>query len=94
MVSALATAAAPIKVVIIVGPTGSGTAGNIAEARKLAAQARGHGASVTEIYSPNATWSRVSAAAQGANILIDMGHGNGWPSPYSRSRRTPRTGSA
>jgi hypothetical protein len=85
-------AAAPVKVVIIVGPTGSGTAGNIANARKLAAQARGYGASVTEIYSPNATWARVDAAAQGANILIDMGHGNGWPSPYKPYQENTKDG--
>ena len=30
-----------------------------------------------EIYSPNATWSKVKAAAQGANVLIYLGHGNG-----------------
>ena len=31
---------------------------------------------------PNATWSRVSAAAKGANLLIYLGHGNGWPSTH------------
>ena len=35
-----------------------------------------------EVYSPNATFSKVRAAAQGANIFIYMGHGSGWPSPY------------
>ena len=48
----------------------------------LAAQARSYGASVSEIYSPSATWSRVAAAARGAKVLIYLGHGNGWPSPY------------
>jgi hypothetical protein len=37
---------------------------------------------VVEIYSPYATWTRVKAAAQGANVLIYLGHGNGSPSPY------------
>ena len=58
-----ASAASPVKVVIVVGPTGSGTAHNIASARDLAAQARGYGATVVEIYSPNATFSRVRTAA-------------------------------
>ena len=85
-------AATPIKVVIVVGPTGTGTAHNIADAQQLAAQARSYGASVTEIYSPNATWSRVVAAANGANVLIDMGHGNGWPSPYSPFQENTKDG--
>ena len=58
-------AASPIKVVIVVGPNGdSGVASNIASAQNLAAQARGYGATVIEIYSPNATWAKVEAAAQ------------------------------
>jgi hypothetical protein len=77
-----ATAAAGKKVVIIVGPTGSATANYIYNAKKLAAQARSYGATVYEVYSPNATWSKVKSVAQGANLLIYLGHGNGWPSPY------------
>jgi hypothetical protein len=41
------------------------------------------GASVTEIYTPNATWARVSAAAQGARLFVYLGHGSGSPSPYT-----------
>ena len=86
-------AATPIKVVIVVGPNGnSGVASNIADAKRLAAQARGFGATVIEIYSPNATWSKVVAAAQHANILIDMGHGNGWPSPYKPFQENTKDG--
>jgi hypothetical protein len=75
--------AAGKKVVIVVGPVGSSTAKYIASAKQLAAQARSYGASVYELYSPNATWARVKAAAQGANVFIYLGHGNGWPSPYA-----------
>jgi hypothetical protein len=74
--------AATMRVVIVVGPVESSTSSYISDARALAAQARSYGAAVSEIYSPNATWSRVRSAAQGANILIYLGHGNGWPSPY------------
>ena len=35
------------------------------------------------MYSPNATWSKVKSATINANIVIYMGHGNGWPSPYT-----------
>lgn len=81
-----------IKVVIIVGPVGSSTGKYIASAKKYASQARGYGAKVIEIYSPNATWSRVKAAAQGANLLIYLGHGNGSPSPYGAFQRNTKDG--
>ena len=80
---AASAATTQMKVVIVVGPTGTGTAHNISEARALAAQARGYGAKVIEIYSPNATFYKVRTAATGANVLIYMGHGSGWPSPYT-----------
>ena len=67
---------------IVVGPSGSATPDYLRHARAYARQARAHGAPVTEVYTPNATWSRVLRAAQGANIFIYLGHGNGWPSPY------------
>jgi hypothetical protein len=75
--------AATQRVVIVVGPTGSHTAEYKDTARRLADQARSYGATVSEIYSPYATWSRVSKATVGANVLIYLGHGNGWPSPYA-----------
>ncbi len=76
------TAGAP-KVVIVVGPSGASTTRYLRRARTYAAQARRYGARVIEIYTPRATWTRVVAAAQGANVLIYLGHGNGWPSPYA-----------
>ena len=84
--------AASHKVVIVVGPVGSATSNYKDSARRLASQARSYGASVVEIYSPNATWSRVSSAAKGANVLIYLGHGNGWPSPYAPFSTTSKDG--
>ena len=81
-VAASPTAGAP-RVVIVVGPSGASTTRYLRRARSYAAQARTYGAGVTEIYTPNATWARVVAAARGANVLIYLGHGNGWPSPYA-----------
>jgi hypothetical protein len=75
--------AATAKVVIVVGPVGGATAEYKSGAQGLAKLARSYGAAVAEIYSPYATWSKVSAAAKGANLLIYLGHGNGWPSPYA-----------
>ncbi len=75
-------AAAGIKVAIVVGPAGSLTGSYIRDARSYADLARSYGAAVVEVYTPNATWARVRSAAQGANLLIYLGHGNGFPSPY------------
>ena len=79
---AAAATATGMKVVIVVGPVGGSTSNYIYNAKRLRQQARSYGATVTEIYSPNATWSKVKSAAQGANVLIYLGHGNGYPSPY------------
>ena len=87
-----ATLAAGKKVVIIVGPTGSKTAEYKDSARYYAKVARGLGANVVEIYSPYATWTKVKTHAQGANILIYLGHGNGYPSPYGSFQRYTKDG--
>ncbi len=85
-------AAAGAKVVIIVGPVGSSTANYRDNAKRYASQARSYGANVVEIYSPNATWSRVKSAAQGANLIIYLGHGNGSPSPYGAFSKYTKDG--
>ncbi len=94
LVATVATVAAPLaahgsvappKVVIIVGPTGSGTANNRSQGDEIAAAATALGATVVKVYSPNATWSKVKAAVNGANIIVYLGHGNGYPNPYSGS---------
>ena len=84
--------AAGRKVVIVVGPVGSATSNYIYSARKLAAQARSYGASVYEVYSPNATWAKVKSVAQGANVFIYLGHGNGYPSPYGAFSKYTKDG--
>lgn len=86
------TDAAGKKVVIVVGPAGSATSNYIYNAKKLAAQARGYGATVYEVYSPNATWSKVKSVAQGANVLVYLGHGNGYPSPYGAFSKYTKDG--
>ena len=75
-------AAAGLKVAIVVGPAGSLTSSYLRNARSYAALARSYGATVVEVYTPNATWSRVRAAASGANLFVYLGHGNGFPNPY------------
>lgn len=80
--AAAPVAAAGPKVVVVVGPTNGMTATYISRAKRIADQARDLGAAVTEIYTPRATWSRVAQAAQGARLLVYLGHGSGYPSPY------------
>jgi hypothetical protein len=92
IVPATAVAAGRIHVVVVVGPVESTTATYIADARALARQARYYGALVTEIYSPYATWSKVHLALQGADLLIYLGHGNGYPSPYGGFRASVMDG--
>jgi hypothetical protein len=76
------------KVVIVVGQVQGTTQEYINDANTAAAEFQtaattaGRSVNVVEVYSPNATWSAVQAAAKGANILVYMGHGNGYPNPY------------
>ena len=78
-VPALSTA----KVVIVVGATHGETSHYRDIADSAYAEAIQWSSNVVKVYSPNATWAVVKAAAAGANVLIYLGHGNGWPSPYS-----------
>ena len=81
--AAAAAAPAEPKVVIIVGATHSATASYRTYADQAYAEARKYTSNVIKVYSPNATWAKVKAAVVGANVIIYMGHGNGWPSPYT-----------
>ena len=88
----LARADTPItpKVVIIVGPAGSATAGYRSDAMAAANAAARYTSTVVTIESPNATWDVVAPALQGASIVVYMGHGNGFPSPYASTLQPDR----
>ncbi|NJD26925.1 MAG: hypothetical protein FIA92_01350 [Chloroflexi bacterium] len=73
-----AVAAAP-KVVIVVGATHEYTDSYRSYGDLFAAEALKYTPNVVKVYSPNATWSKVKAAAQGASIFIYLGHGSGYP---------------
>ena len=73
----------PQKVVIIVGPTGALTDNYRSKGDSIAAAAVAAGATAVKVYSPNATWANVKAAVNGANIIVYLGHGNGYPNPYN-----------
>ena len=53
------------------------------DANQVYAEAIKYTNNVVKVYSPGATWSKVQAAVNGASIVVYMGHGNGWPSPYT-----------
>ena len=78
-----AAAATGPKVAIIVGATHGLTANFRSYADQVDAEAIKHTSNVVKVYSPNATWTEVKAAVNGASIIVYMGHGNGWPSPYT-----------
>src|SRR5262245_35142484 len=70
------------KVVIVVGAVESVTPSFRTDADSIYAEAIKYTSNVVKVYSPNATWAKVEAAAQGASIFIYLGHGYGFPSPY------------
>ncbi|HEY4190478.1 MAG TPA: FlgD immunoglobulin-like domain containing protein [Candidatus Limnocylindrales bacterium] len=78
----VAAAGSSAKVVIVVGPVADHNAHYKADAADIAAEARKYTPNVVKLVTPNATWSAVKAAAQGANVFVYLGHGNGWPSIY------------
>jgi flagellar hook assembly protein FlgD len=83
IVPSVAAANGDPKVVIIVGATHSATAAYRSDADVAYAETIKYTSNVVKVYSPNATWSNVKAAVAGASVVIYLGHGNGWPSPYT-----------
>jgi len=83
--SARADSTPRLKAVFIVGPTHQLTDSNLVDAEKMAKQAEAVGMDVRRVFFPHATWDNVLANVQGANLVVYMGHGYGWPSPYTRS---------
>jgi flagellar hook assembly protein FlgD len=79
---AVAAASSDPKIVLVVGATHSATSSYRSYMDTVYAAARQYSSNVVKVYSPNATWAAVKAALQGASIVVYMGHGNGFPSPY------------
>ena len=73
------------KIVLVVGATHSATSSYRTAMDTVYATARQYSSNVVRVYSPDATWTAVKAALEGANIVVYMGHGNGFPSPYRTS---------
>jgi hypothetical protein len=82
-------AAATLKVAIIVGPTEITDSNYLPSAQQIETTAIASGAAVDLAYC--ATPDEAKAAANGANIIVYLGHGNGFPNPYSSTLLTDRT---
>src|SRR5450759_1420538 len=71
------------KVVIVVGAVEGMTSSYRSDGDSAAATFSKYTSNIVKVYSPNATWAAVQAAAQGASILVYLGHGSGYPNPYN-----------
>src|SRR5664280_2291336 len=80
-VQSVAAASGP-KVVIVVGATQGATSSYRSDGDNAAATFSQYTSNIVKVYSPNATWAAVQAAAQGASVLVYLGHGSGYPNPY------------
>ncbi len=56
---------------------------DLTDAERMAEQAEAAGMEVHRVFFPHATWDNVLANIQDANLVVYMGHGYGWPSPYT-----------
>lgn len=74
-----------LKIVIIVGAVHGQTASYLERGKTAYEEAIKYSSNVVKVFSPCATWSKVKSALKGASIVIYMGHGNGYPSPYRTS---------
>ncbi len=70
------------RVAIVVGPVEGLTDLYRSIGATAAREARRWTSDVVTVVSPNATWPAVKRALRGASIVLYLGHGNGWPSPY------------
>ena len=76
-------AASGAKVVIVVGAVEGMTTSYRTDGDAAAASFSKYTSNIVKVYSPNATWANVQAAAQGASVLVYLGHGSGYPNPYN-----------
>ena len=82
----------PRKAVIVAGPVDGLTDRYRAYAETMARAAEAKGMEVTRIFHPDATKARVKEHANGADLFIYVGHGNGWPSPFGPFQESSKNG--
>lgn len=81
-----------MKAVIIVGPASETTREYLDLGDLVATQAEAMGMDVRRVFHPRATWERVLDNIQGANLVVYIGHGNGWPSPHGPFQEDTKDG--
>ncbi|MGD8486376.1 MAG: FlgD immunoglobulin-like domain containing protein [Chloroflexota bacterium] len=92
LVGRVSAADGPKKAVIVAGPVHSLTARYKGYARAIADAAEAQGMEVVRIFHPYAPASKVRNKAQGADLFVYAGHGNGWPSDYGPFQEDTKNG--
>jgi flagellar hook assembly protein FlgD len=82
----------PKKAVIVAGPVHSLTDKYKGYAKDIADAAEARGMETIRVFHPYAPASRVKNVAQGADLFVYVGHGNGWPSPYGPFQEETKNG--
>ncbi len=91
-VATVSAADAPKKAVIVSGPVHGLTAKYKGYAKAIADAAEAQGMNVKRVFHPNAPKSRVKRMANGADLFVYVGHGNGWPSAYGPFQENTKNG--
>lgn len=89
LAGSVAAAPPPARVAVIVGPAGELTGLYRSIGADAAREARRWTSDVVTVMTPNATWPAVKRALRGASVVVYLGHGNGFPSPYRDSLHRP-----
>lgn len=84
--------AGPRKAVVVAGPVHGLTDRYRAYAKAIADAAQAEGMVVKRIFHPKATAHRVKKHANGADLFVYVGHGNGWPSPFPPFQERTKNG--
>jgi flagellar hook assembly protein FlgD len=80
------------KAVIVAGPVHSLTDKFKGYAKAIADAAEAQGMETIRIFHPYAPAKRVRNLAQGADLFVYVGHGNGWPSPFGPFQEDTKNG--
>lgn len=91
-VTDVSAADAPKKAVVVSGPVHSLTSRYKGYAKAIADAAEAQGMNVKRVFHPNAPKSRVKRMANGADLFVYVGHGNGWPSPFGPFQENTKNG--
>lgn len=82
----------PRRAVVVAGPVHSLTDRYKGYCSAIAQAAEAQGMEVVRIFHPWAPASKVRTRAQGADLFVYCGHGNGWPSPYGPYQEDTKNG--